>query len=159
MWIIWWRRPAHRLCLSWVEFTHVVERCGLKPSVHVADLVGMGCGAALPALEQASNFAKANPGKIAAVVCSEICSATLVSNDDPDIVISNALFADGAAAVLLRCDPKMEKVLWFVNFQRRARFRSGAANLRFVSDNGHLKNTLSKNVPVHAAQRGSPGCF
>ena len=60
--------------------SQLVELCGLKPSVRVADLVGMGCGAALPALEQASNFAKAHPGKIAAVVCAEICSATLVSN-------------------------------------------------------------------------------
>ena len=130
--------------------SHIVERGGFNPSVHVADLVGMGCGAALPALEQASNFARANPEKIAAVVCSEICSATLVSNDDPDIVISNALFADGAAAVLLRCDANAKGL---VTRQFAARtFPAWRNELRFVSEKGHLKNTLSKNVPLHAAQ-------
>ena len=67
-------------------------------------------------------------------------------------MISNARFADGAAAVLLRCDGNMRKVLCSAN-SRRARFRCGATNCGFlVSENGHLKNTLSKTVPVHAAQ-------
>jgi alkylresorcinol/alkylpyrone synthase len=130
--------------------SHVVEMCGLDASVRVADLVGMGCGAALPALEQAVNFAKAHPGRAAAVVCSEICSATFVSNDDPDIVISNAIFSDGAAAVLVRCDDEPSGLV-VRDFAART-FPQWRDELRFVSENGHLKNTLSRNVPAHAAQ-------
>jgi predicted naringenin-chalcone synthase len=110
----------------------------------------MGCGAALPALEQAAHFAKSHPGRTAAVVCSEICSATFVSNDDPDIVISNALFADGAAAVLLRCEVAASGPV-IRGFASRT-FPQWRAELRFVSENGHLKNTLGKQVPLHAAK-------
>ncbi|MBV9080313.1 MAG: 3-oxoacyl-ACP synthase, partial [Elusimicrobia bacterium] len=66
--------------------SYVLERAGLRRDVRVADLVGMGCGAAIPALEQASNFVRANPGAVAAVVCTEICSAAFFASEDPDIV-------------------------------------------------------------------------
>jgi alkylresorcinol/alkylpyrone synthase len=130
--------------------SHLVETVGLKRSVHVADMVGMGCGAAIPALEQACHFAIAHPGKTAAVVCSEVCTAAFFSNDDPDIVVSNALFADGAAAILVRCGAS----------QPGPSIRGFAARtvpewrdeLRFFSDGGHLKNKLGRNVPIQAAQ-------
>jgi predicted naringenin-chalcone synthase len=130
--------------------SYLVESCGLDSSVHLADLVGMGCGAAIPALEQATNFALAHPGKLAAVVCTEICSAALVSTDEIDIVISNALFADGSAAVLIRASGSNHG-LQIKNFAART-LPQWRDELRFVSADGHLKNTLGKQIPEHAAQ-------
>jgi predicted naringenin-chalcone synthase len=80
----------------------VVGAAALRPDVQYADLVGMGCGAALPALQAANNFCQNHPGQVAAVVCTEICSAAMFSGDAPDLVVSNALFADGSATVFLR---------------------------------------------------------
>ncbi len=81
---------------------YIMERAGLRPDVRRADLVGMGCGAALPALEQACAFLAAHPDGTAAVVCTEICSAAILLGDAPDLVVSNAIFGDGSAAAILR---------------------------------------------------------
>jgi predicted naringenin-chalcone synthase len=133
---------------------YVVERAGLRSDVRLADIVGMGCGAALPALEQASNFARANPDSTAAVICTEICSAAMYSNEDPGIIVSNAIFADGSAAILLRSAGLAS------NGRTLARVRSFATetrpawrdSLRFKTDGGRLKNVLERSVPEQAGE-------
>lgn len=129
--------------------SHLVEKARLKHDIRLADLAGMGCGAALPALEQALNFVKAHPLAIAAVVCTEICSATFFSNNDPDIVISNALFADGSAAVVLKRDDKRLPI--FLSFSSLT-FPEWRDSLRFDTEQGRLKNVLGRHVPAQAAQ-------
>jgi predicted naringenin-chalcone synthase len=81
---------------------YVAEACGLRNDVGRIDIVGMGCGAALPALEQATSFLAAHPGGTAAVVCTEICSAAMLIGEAPDLIVSNAIFADGSAAAILQ---------------------------------------------------------
>lgn len=135
---------------------YVVDACGLRRDARIADLVGMGCGAAIPALEQAHNFLKANPGKVAAVVSTEICSAAMVSNDEIDIVISNTIFADGSAAVILgtrsgsstgRATPARPVIRGFQSLI----VPEWRDTLRFRSQKGHLKNVLGKDVPRQSA--------
>ncbi len=152
---------------------YLIESCGLRPDTRVADLVGMGCGAAVPALEQAHNFLVANPGKTAAVVSTEICSAAMVSNDEIDIVISNTIFADGSAALVLSSNPTPapspdgegnQVFKGEVPSPARGRGRVGVIRgfsslmvpewrdtLRFRSEKGHLKNVLGKEVPQQSA--------
>lgn len=137
--------------------SHLVEEAGLRTDIHTADIVGMGCGAALPALEQASNFIKVHPNKSAAVVCTEICSAAMFSNDDLDIVISNSIFSDGSAAAILQ---GADAVNTHQNGQlhpRLVRFSSllrpqWRDTLRFQMESGYLKNVLGKEVPAQAAE-------
>jgi predicted naringenin-chalcone synthase len=112
--------------------------------VRIADLVGMGCGAAMPALEQAHNFLAANPGSTAAIVCTEICSAAFFSNDDKDIVISNTLFADGSAALVLKSTEQIKGFSTVIKPEWRDA-------LRFRTQDGYLKNVLSEDVPEKAA--------
>lgn len=132
---------------------YLIESCGLRSDVRTVDLVGMGCGAALPALEQARNYLSANPGKKAAVVCTEICSATMVSNDDIDIIISNTIFADGSAAVILSDEKNLagEGGLRFHSFGSLI-IPEWRESLRFRTEAGHLKNVLEKKVPQQAAE-------
>jgi predicted naringenin-chalcone synthase len=138
---------------------HLVERCGLRSDMRAVDIVGMGCGAAIPALEQAHNFLRANPGATAAVVSTEICSAAMYSDDAPDLVISNALFSDGSAAVILRpgghdsSGPGTNRK----NFPHILGFESLTIpewrdTLRFRTERGYLRNVLGKEVPEQAAQ-------
>jgi len=131
---------------------YLIEACGLRADVRFGDLVGMGCGAAIPALEHAANFARTNPGALTAVVCVEICSAAMVSNDDVDIVISNSIFSDGAAAVLLRADdgneiPAAPRLDGFASIT----IPKWRETLRFRSEKGHLRNVLGKEVPAQSA--------
>ncbi|MFN0118185.1 MAG: type III polyketide synthase [Elusimicrobiota bacterium] len=129
--------------------SYLIESLNLKNDILTADLVGMGCGAALPALQQATHFLKANPTSYAAIVCTEICSAALYSSDDPDIVISNALFADGSAAAILstHLNPKIE-LLDYANIT----FPQWRETLQFKTESGFLKNVLGKNVPTQSAE-------
>jgi alkylresorcinol/alkylpyrone synthase len=119
----------------------------------------MGCGAALPALEQASQFLAAQPGGTAAVVSTEICSAAMLIGEAPDLVVSNAIFADGSAAAVLKAGaPGSDgEVATSPPGPRIVGFRSLLAPewrdcLRFRTEGGHLRNVLSREVPVRAAE-------
>jgi polyketide synthase Type III len=63
------------------------------------DVVGMGCNAGLNGLNSVSNWARANPGKLAILLCVEVCSAAYVFDNTMDTAVVNSLFGDGAAAV------------------------------------------------------------
>jgi predicted naringenin-chalcone synthase len=128
---------------------HVIGSAGLRPDVQYADFVGMGCGAALPALQAADNYCRSHPGQLAAVVSTEICSAAMYSDDAPDLVISNAIFADGSAATLLRTGPAAGPALTHFSSLVIPRWREG---VRFRTENGRLRNVLAKEVPEWAAQ-------
>lgn len=128
----------------------VVEKAGLRNNIHTADLTGMGCGAAIPALREAAHFVQSHAGASAAVISTEICSAAMFSNDAPDIVVSNTLFSDGSACVILSGDrgnnhPKIRDFSSLLIPEWRE-------NLRFVVDSGYLKNVLGKDVPKQSAQ-------
>ena len=66
--------------------------------VHVGDT---GCASGMVALQQASHYLRAHPGRRALVVAVEICSAAYVLDGALETAVANAIFADGAAAVLL----------------------------------------------------------
>ena len=78
----------------------IAEQTGLKPNCELSDLVGMGCGAAIPSLRTAYHRLQANPELKVAVVAVEICSAAFYLDDDPGVIISACLFGDGAAATI-----------------------------------------------------------
>jgi alkylresorcinol/alkylpyrone synthase len=66
--------------------------------VHVGDT---GCSSAIVALQQAWNHLRAFPGHRAAVVAIEVSSTGYFVDDDPETAVANALFADGAGALVL----------------------------------------------------------
>jgi len=68
-------------------------------------MLGLGCAGAVPTLQRASDFARANPGKIALMLAVEICSASYYQDETLETVVGNAICADGAAAFLLSTNP------------------------------------------------------
>jgi predicted naringenin-chalcone synthase len=135
--------------------SYITERAALRPDVRRVDLVGMGCGAALPALEQACHFLAAHPDGTAAVVCTEICSAAILLGDAPDLVVSNAIFGDGSAAAILRRASPQSRAEALLRHPVFVGFRSlilpeWREALRFRTQGGHLRNVLSRDVPVRA---------
>ncbi len=55
--------------------SYVAEQLGLQPNAFLQDLVGLGCGAAIPTLRAASHILAAQPNATVACVAVEICSA------------------------------------------------------------------------------------
>ncbi|MFD0579103.1 3,5-dihydroxyphenylacetyl-CoA synthase DpgA [Dactylosporangium darangshiense] len=77
----------------------LIRELGIDPGCHRVDVVGMGCNAGLNALNGTANWAKANPGRVALMVCAEACSAAYVMDSTMRTAVVNSLFGDGSAAV------------------------------------------------------------
>ncbi len=84
--------------------SYLAEDVGLPDDLRHMDLVGMGCGGALPNVFAAAGMLAAEPEKPVLSVAVEICSATLFMGEDPGLVVSNSIFGDGASCVVLRID-------------------------------------------------------
>ena len=79
----------------------LMDRLGLDPSVRRTHIGFMGCHAAINGLAAAAAFVQAEPNALVLLCCVEICSVHFNYSNRSDQLISNALFADGAAAVLV----------------------------------------------------------
>lgn len=82
---------------------HMLEKLGMRPETRRVPVFGLGCAGGVTGLSIASKLASAMPGTTALIVVIELC--TLALRTDRDIkedVVSAALFADGAAAIVLR---------------------------------------------------------
>ncbi|MEU9048131.1 MULTISPECIES: 3,5-dihydroxyphenylacetyl-CoA synthase DpgA [unclassified Kitasatospora] len=83
----------------------LIRELGMDWHTARADIVGMGCNAGLNALAVVGNWAAANPGRLAVMVCSEACSAAYTMDSTMRTAVVNSLFGDGAAAVAVMADP------------------------------------------------------
>jgi predicted naringenin-chalcone synthase len=81
--------------------SYVIEDVGLPAFTSILDLMGMGCGGAIPNLEAACRMIQAGAKRMVLCLSIEVCSATFFLGPDPDLVISNSIFADGASAAIL----------------------------------------------------------
>ena len=79
----------------------LLQTAGLSPSVARTHVGFMGCHGALNGLRVADAFLKADPHAKVLLCCVELCSLHHQYGWSPDRIVSNALFADGAAAVVL----------------------------------------------------------
>ena len=97
----------------------VAKDLGLPTDVKRMHLGFMGCNAAFPALQAAATACRADPEAVVLVVCVELCSLHLHVRNDPDTVMGNALFADGAAAAVVtaRDTPAAGAALELVDFE------------------------------------------
>jgi polyketide synthase Type III len=68
------------------------------------DIVGMGCNAGLNGLNAVTSWSQAHPGKLAIMLCVEICSAAYVFDGSMQTAVVNSLFGDGAGAVAVVAD-------------------------------------------------------
>jgi len=128
----------------------IAERLGIREDALLHDVVGLGCGAAIPTLRTASHFLAATPSAKAAVVAVEICSAALFLNADPGALISLCLFGDGASAsVWTGSDAPTE---WNAHDFRSLHRPEHRESIRFVNSHGFLKNQLAPSVPATAGQ-------
>ncbi len=130
--------------------SYLAENIGLRADVYLADLVGLGCGAAIPMMRAAQGYLSANPGAVVATVAVEICSAAFFMSDDPGVLISLCLFGDGAAAAIWtdQSTPGGWQAGCFTTIHRPEQ----REKIRFVNSGGKLKNQLHRAVPNLAAQ-------
>ena len=128
--------------------TYLIEELDLNRSVKAYDLVGSGCGGAVPNLQLSGALAGERPGGAVLSVSVELCSCTFQMGDDASLIISNAIFGDGAAAAVVSGKPG-----GFAMVSSASRFAPEyREDIRFVHRNGQLHNRLSARLPGLAAE-------
>src|SRR5882762_9299619 len=130
--------------------TYVSEALGLRPDALLLDLVGQGCGAALPNLAAAAGLVDSAQCENVLSICVEICSAAFYLDDDPGVLISACLFADGAGAAICSRRPsdRSRRVEWK---QFTTELDPASRDLlRFDQRDGMLRNILTPQVPALA---------
>jgi predicted naringenin-chalcone synthase len=132
--------------------SYVAERLGLRRSALGLDLVGQGCGAALPNLAAAHGVISGGGVRFALSICVEVCSAAFYVDDDPGVLVSACLFGDGAGALVLGAEPRAgrRRVEWRAGWSLHAPAQREA--LRFEQRSGLLRNVLTPQVPALAAR-------
>lgn len=131
--------------------SYVSERLNLPPNTICLDLVGQGCGAALPNLRAASALIRSGSAKHVLCICVEVCSAALYLDNEPGALISACLFADGAAAAVVSTEPQpsTRRVRWLAS--ETVLKPQQRDELRFEQRGGMLFNILKPTVSKLAA--------
>jgi predicted naringenin-chalcone synthase len=123
--------------------TYLIERLGLPGHVNAYDLVGSGCGGAIPNLKISGSQLSGRDDDVVLSVSVEICSATFQMGNDLSLVLSNALFSDGASAAVIWKRPKGLELI-----SSASRYYPEQRELiRYVHKNGQLHNKLSTSLP------------
>jgi predicted naringenin-chalcone synthase len=132
--------------------SYVAADLGLRTSISFQDLMGMGCGAAIPNLEAAAGMLVRNGEGPVLSIAVEICTATIFPSHEPDLVVSNSIFSDGAAAAVLDRETHNRPggLARMVDFAT-GMFPKYREDLRYRTEAGRLRNQLSKRVPVIGA--------
>jgi alkylresorcinol/alkylpyrone synthase len=80
----------------------LANRMGFSPHIKRIPIFGLGCVAGAAGLARASDYVKAFPGDVAALLAVELCTLTLQKDDiSMANLISAGLFGDGAAAAIV----------------------------------------------------------
>ena len=122
--------------------TYLIERLGLPRNIRAYDLVGSGCGGAIPNLQVAKSLITGNDDVVLSVSV-EICSATLQWDNDLSLILSNALFGDGAAAAVIWDQP----LGWELIASASLCVPEQRETIRYVHKHGQLHNQLSLKLP------------
>jgi 3,5-dihydroxyphenylacetyl-CoA synthase len=130
--------------------SYVAQQLEMRTDILPLDLVGQGCGAAIPNLRTAEALLASGRCRHVLSICVEVCSAAFYLDNDPGVLISACLFGDGAGAAVLSNT---------ANPRRSVRWRTSGSllnanerdQLRFEHHNGMLRNVLAANVPQLAA--------
>jgi predicted naringenin-chalcone synthase len=132
--------------------SYVAERLQMREDAVHLDLVGQGCGAALPNLRTADALIAAGEARNVLCVCVEICSAAFYLDNDLGVLVSACIFGDGAAAVVASAGRASHgrSIEWHGGTSRHEPSQRDA--LRFEQRGGMLRNVLTLPVPELAAR-------
>jgi predicted naringenin-chalcone synthase len=90
----------------------LIDRLGLSPGVGRLNLGFMGCHGALNGLRAARAFASADSRARVLLCCAELCTLHFQYGRNSQQMVANALFADGAGAVILgHAEPGMPRLV------------------------------------------------
>ncbi|GAB3891900.1 type III polyketide synthase [Spirosoma agri] len=130
----------------------IIEALGLPTTTQRLAINFMGCYGAFNGLKAANAIVRSEPDAKVLVVCVELCTIHFQKKTETDYLLSNALFADGSAAVLVESKPRPEQSFRLRSFYCDLLPEGKDAMAWHISDFG-FEMTLTAEVPNHI-QRG-----
>jgi alkylresorcinol/alkylpyrone synthase len=82
----------------------LIERMGLPRDVQRLPIFGLGCAGGAIGLGKAAALAKSMPDRAVFLLVVELCTLAFHRDDCNSDIVAAALFGDGAAGALLRCN-------------------------------------------------------
>lgn len=125
----------------------LIEKLDLPTDTQRTAINFMGCYASFNALKVANSIVQANPESTVLIVAVELCSLHLLKDTSDDGILSNALFADGAAAVLVEGKKHSEIQLEMKAFHSDLALQGKSSMAWNISDFG-FEMKLSAEVPA-----------
>jgi alkylresorcinol/alkylpyrone synthase len=127
--------------------SYVAETLELRSDAFHLDLVGQGCGAALPNLRAGEALLASKRADKVLSICVEVCSAAFYLDNDLGVLVSACLFGDGAGAAVLSSTARegAPRVEWKATGSLHNPGERDA--LRFEQRGGMLRNILTLPVP------------
>jgi predicted naringenin-chalcone synthase len=128
----------------------------IAPTVARTHIGFMGCHGAINGLRVAQAFGLAQPGAHILLCAVELCSLHYHYRWDPQKMIANALFADGAAAVVGRADSAAPSDGWRLIATGSCLFGDSEEAMTWTIGDHNFEMTLSKAVPGLIARHLRP---
>jgi polyketide synthase Type III len=123
----------------------LIRKMGFRKDVQQANILGMGCGGAMPGLQRVFDYVKAHPGKTGLLVAVEICSAAYFIDGSLETIVGNAICADGAAAAVLG-NTSFDSGPEIIDFESRI-CPEHLDKVGFSQVEGKLRIILHKDIP------------
>lgn len=127
-----------------LEFS-LAQSFELSPQIQRLGINFMGCFGAFRAIAAAKAFALENPSHRILVICTELCSLHFQPKHDWDTLIANALFGDGAAAIIVESKP--ENPLFEIIEKSSITIPDSFENMQWEASDEGLLMKLSSKVP------------
>ena len=130
----------------------LIRALNLKPTLNRISINFMGCNAAVLALKQADQICKSQNNACVLIVCTELCTIHFQKKYSDDYILSNLLFGDGCAAVIVSSEKiqlhKKYKILKLNSFHSLI-VQEGLNEMAWqVSETGFIMNLTSYVSPL-----------
>ena len=141
----------------------LAKELGFLPNTYYTNIASMGCESGFPGLKRAFDYV-CTTGGIALVVNCELASCTYFpeedgkadSENDYELLRSNAIFSDAASAALVGVEEKPDWHHPIIEDMETYTNPEYSGDLGFTWRDGRLRVLLSKRVPVLAPEVTKP---
>lgn len=133
----------------------LINELGLRPTVERVHVGFMGCHGAINGLRVANAFTTANPAARVLLCAVELCSLHYHCGNDADKAVANAIFADGAAAVV-GSGPPAEADDWSLAATGSCLIPGTADAMGWAVGDSGFEMTLSRRIPGLIAKNVRP---
>ncbi|MFQ3651618.1 MAG: type III polyketide synthase [Gemmataceae bacterium] len=134
----------------------LIVTLGLPSTVERTHIGYMGCHGALNGLRVARALAEADSSARVLLCATELCSLHYHYSWNPQKMVANALFADGAAAVVASASTASGKACWHLRANGACLIPDSADAMTWTIGDHGFEMTLARNVPSLIGQHLRP---